>query len=87
MNTGLLILACVQALLLVAVVVILLRHFAQREEEWRDERRELLTRINRPELVPIKRDAQPTVPAPPRGNGHQVGHVFEPLADGKSKEE
>lgn len=46
------IIAAVLALALVAVVYLMLRHAAEAERAWTAERRELLSRIQRPELLP-----------------------------------
>jgi hypothetical protein len=45
--------AAVEAVALVAVVVILLRHFASQAKAWGEERRELLNRIQAPERIPV----------------------------------
>jgi hypothetical protein len=57
------------ALLLAHLIVVLVRErdraeqtMLAREEEWRDERRELLTRVVRPDLVPIKRTPEAREP-------------------------
>jgi uncharacterized protein (DUF362 family) len=46
------IVASLEAVALVAIVVLMLRHQAASEVAWTAERRELLTRIQRPEHVP-----------------------------------
>lgn len=47
------IVACLEAIALVAIVHLLLRHFRDEAADWATERRELLTRIQRPDLVPL----------------------------------
>lgn len=47
-------LACVEAVAIVATAFLCLRHISRLEDAWSDERRELLTRIQHPEIVPVK---------------------------------
>lgn len=84
MNIGLLILDVALVAALVAVVVLFLRRQREQEQAWTDERRELLTRIQRPEIVPIKRPpADSQAPSARRTAGlAQVGRVADPLDDG-----
>lgn len=44
-----------------------------REQEWRDERRELITRALRPDLVPVKRVPRP--PGEPRETPRDLGEL------------
>lgn len=46
-------LACIEAVALVAVVIYLTRQHAEQAAAWYVERRELLNRIQRPEHVPV----------------------------------
>lgn len=64
----------VAAVLALAVVLIaawerrnLLAAVAAERDRWQDERRELLTRIQRPELVPVTRGATVTSQPPEEG--------------------
>lgn len=75
MNTALLAVVVLQALLLVALVVLFLRHMRAQEEAWTDDRRELLNRIAQPTAIALKRPAAPTPPPPRRDAGNQVGIV------------
>lgn len=45
--------AAVEAVALVVVVLLLLRHFAEAQAQWAVERRELLNRVQRPDHIPV----------------------------------
>ncbi len=47
------VIACLEAVAVIAVVFLFLRHQSRQEQAWTLERRELLTRIQRPEMIPI----------------------------------
>lgn len=66
----------------------LLAEFARERQEWTEERRELLSRIQRPDLIPV-RPVEHEDPEPPKDSAElafvgqevpefvQVGHVEE----------
>lgn len=47
------VIACLLAVALVATVHLLLAHFREAQAQWAVERRELLNRIQRPDIVPV----------------------------------
>ena len=47
------IVACLEAIALVALTWVLLRHFREQTAQWAVERRELLNRIQRPDHIPV----------------------------------
>ena len=78
------IIACLEAVALVAVVVLFLRSRASSDaqtaierESWAAERRELLNRVQRPEILPLV-PADFKVPEPSeQDDSHLVGAVLE----------
>lgn len=73
---------------LLAVVVLWFKDRGRVEEdrriearEWREERRELLTRIQRPDLVPIPKTQTPSAPRRTTDDIHKVG-VVQPIRPG-----
>lgn len=45
--------ACLEAVAIVVVVLLLLRHQGEEQARWAVERRELLNRIQRPDQIPV----------------------------------
>ena len=70
--------ACVLAVALVAVVHILQRQHREAEQAWEAERRELLNRIQRPEMLPVPAGATFELPEPEEDFSPLVGVVMEP---------
>lgn len=69
------IIAIILAASLVAIVGLFLHHIAALERAWTVERRELLTRIQRPELVPLPRSEPVALPDPEPDERDLVGTV------------
>lgn len=67
--------ACILAVALVAVVWLLLRHHSQLEQAWTTERRELLTRIQAPERIPMDSPVEFAVPEPEPDEMDKVGTI------------
>ena len=66
------------AVALVAVVHLLLRYHRQAESTWEKERRELLNRIQRPEVVPLPDVPGFVLPEPEEDFSALVGTIAEP---------
>jgi hypothetical protein len=80
---GVTIVAAIEAVALVAVVYLMLRHQRVSESAWTEERRELVNRIQAPERLPIA--PQPTFEMPEfePDEMHLVGTIGDvPEADG-----
>lgn len=67
--------AVILAASLVLTIGLFLRHIAGLERAWTAERRELLTRIQRPELVPLPRSGPVALPDPEPDERDLVGTV------------
>lgn len=62
-----------------AITLTLLHHMGKRDAAWADERRELLTRIQRPEIVPVKPASGYVIPDREPDEYGQVGAIeFDP---------
>jgi hypothetical protein len=66
------------AVFLICLVVVVMR-FTQlaerREQAWSQERSELLNRIQRPELIPVKTTSHEPRPVRERDGLHKVGRI------------
>lgn len=72
-------LVCVEAAVIVAAVFLCLRHISQLEASWADERRELLNRIQRPEIVPVKPTEGYVIPDQEPDGWNDIGEiVYDP---------
>lgn len=71
------VIAAILAVALVVVVRLFLRHQAALESAWADERRELLTRIQRPEMVPVPTGAPVVFPEQEDDDWGAVGTIEE----------
>lgn len=69
------IVACLLAAALVAVVWLLLLHHSGAEKAWTLERRELLTRIQAPERIPMDSPVEFAVPEPEPDEMDKVGTI------------
>lgn len=69
------IVACLEAAALVAVVHLLLRHHTQSETAWTAERRELVSRIQAPDRIPIRETAEMVIPEREEDEWATVGRV------------
>lgn len=73
--------AGLEAVALVAVVFLLLRHFAASERAWADERRELLNRVQRPDHIPLPSTEQFVFPEQEDDELNKVGTIAPPPED------
>lgn len=68
-----------QSVVFVICLVVVVLRFTQlaerRERAWSQERSELLNRIQRPELIPIKATPQEPRPVRERDGLHKVGQI------------
>jgi hypothetical protein len=71
------IVAVVEAVALVVVVYLLLRDHHHQHQAWARERRELITRIQHPEIVPIEPAPDWTPPVFEEDNIDEVGMIYE----------
>ena len=72
------IIAVAQTVALVAISLAFLKHVRSREQEITVERRELLTRIQHPELIPVPRDTRTPLPEPEPDESNLVGTINYP---------
>ena len=67
--------ACIEAVCLLVVVALFLRFHAAQAAAWTSERSELLTRIQRPEMLPLQAAPQYVVPDPELDESALVGTI------------
>jgi len=71
-----------EAVTLVAIVTFLLRYHAKQAEAWTRERRELLNRVQRPEVIPVSAGDGFAVPDTAPDEINLVGQIdFDPDAE------
>ena len=75
------IVAAIEAAAIVAVVWLLIRAYLQAQAAWALERRELLNRVQRPEMIPASTVEPFEVPEPEPDFSHLVGTIAEPKED------
>ena len=72
------VIAVVEAVALVILAFLFLHHLSQSERAWTLERRELLTRIQRPELIPTDQARELVIPDDEPDEIDLVGVAQEP---------
>lgn len=70
------IVASIEAVALVLVVWILIRHMRMLDESWVLERRELINRVQFPHAMPVTPSEPFTVPEPEPDDLHLVGSIL-----------
>lgn len=72
------IICALEAIILLAVVQLLMRHHSLAEKAWTDERRELVSRIQAPHHIPLSTGDPFVFPEPEPDELELVGTIADP---------